>query len=177
MFGDAKFADLCPEMSYEFLEGDQIKQHYSYAQTAMPNRPCRFPTRFSNRTRGCVKGPKAWVYVCEDGNGWIKIGITSDLSKRIPGVRSKYRKKFRVVFSKEVVPSASLDVETEALNIIGGQWRIGETAIIETDVAIAAVEKAFFRVGRYRHVDPFITEEKARMARIRACNQNLEELG
>jgi hypothetical protein len=115
-------------------------------------------------TRGATSSyvDDAYVYVAELRGGKIKIGITARLEERMIGLRGK------LVFSVAVVRDAAREIETEALRILRNSRGDGEVVrMFRTQIEAAdAVKRAYAVVGGYRHVDPSITEDEARRARI-----------
>ena len=77
----------------------------------------------------------------------------------------------RLIFAVEVVRSAAKEIETHALRLLGQGAGDGEYVARATpSEATFAVKEAFRLVGGYRHVDPALTEDDARKARIRAAD-------
>ena len=103
---------------------------------------------------------ECFVYVAQ-GRGQIKVGATSNVQSRMRQIRA------RLLLSIPVTFEAARDVEGMALTMLGryhddpGEW---VTATAEQ--GMKALRDAWEAVGRYRRVDPTLTEEEARLRRI-----------
>jgi hypothetical protein len=123
----------------------------------------RFPRKFLTTTGYIAKDGTAYVYAAGTRDGLIKIGMTARKNQRIANLNA------RLIFAVEVVHAAAKEIETHALRLLGHGPGDGEyVARITPSEATFAVKEAFRLVGGYRHVDPAMTEEEARKARIKA---------
>lgn len=131
----------------------------SQATTRVP--PVRATRKPHAKTRGGLKpGQPGFVYVAV-ARGAVKIGVTSRPDGRARDLRAK------MAHVVPVVPAAAIEVETMALDRLG-RCHLAPSEWVSATVgeAIAAVDGAMAAVGRYRRVDPAITEDEARRARI-----------
>jgi hypothetical protein len=74
--------------------------------------------------------------------------------------------RVQMAHAREVVPSSAKHVETEALRVLGNRQEDGEWSLATLANAMSAVEEAFASVGRRMHVDPGLTWDQARRARV-----------
>jgi hypothetical protein len=104
---------------------------------------------------------ECYVYVAAGKKG-VKVGVSASPYAR---ARTLGVKIHCIV---EVVHAAALDVEGLALTMLG-QYNDtrGEWVLASAEEAEAAVMAARDRVSRYRHADPRLTAEEARLQRIR----------
>jgi hypothetical protein len=164
-----------PEMSQEFLEGDDYRP--DYPENGLRNfvfDPARLkqPRRVSApkprplTTRGHLpeQRERAWVYIALGRDGALKIGMTTNLQQRANTLRVV------MLHVVPVVPEAAKEVETEALRLLGKA--IGEDEWVEGNLSAAksALEAAMADVRRRRHVDVDLTPSQAKKQRIALAN-------
>ena len=121
----------------------------------------RHPKAILNTTGHLGDGEEAWIYAAVTRDNRIKIGMTTDRHKRMIQLGTK------LVYAIQVVKDAAKEIETHALRLLGHWKGDGEYVLrVEANRAADAIDEAFRVVGGYRHVDPSITEEEARLRRI-----------
>ena len=131
----------------------------------LPRVPERIPRKFLTTVGTIAEDGTAYVYAAATQDGRIKIGMTARKDQRIRDLAA------RLIFAVEVVRSAAKEIETHALRLLGQGAGDGEYVARATpSEATFAVKEAFRLVGGYRHVDPALTEDDARKARIRAAD-------
>lgn len=113
------------------------------------------------KTRGRVSAAP-YVYALSMPGGRVKIGQSGNPANRarqLGGI---------LLGSIPVARGAALEVEAEALRMLGAVAGEGETAIASNAAALHAIATAYADVGRRMHVDPTISAEEARRQRIAA---------
>jgi hypothetical protein len=124
----------------------------------------RFPHKPLTTTGHIATDGPAIVYAAATRDGRIKIGMTARRSQRMERLAA------RLIFAVEVVREAAKEIETYALRSLGHVRGDGEyVSRVSAAQATEAVKRAYRIVGAYRHVDPNLTDEQARQARIRAA--------
>lgn len=114
-------------------------------------------------TKGAIRTkPEAFVYVGVRQER-IKIGMSSNPLSRCRSLGAD------LTFTVPVVVAAAKMVETYALQQLGARQGDGEWVVCTIDEAIDAVCVAWMTAGRAVHVNPLITDEEARLDRVRAA--------
>lgn len=163
---------MADELSMLFLEGEQSPSPEDFAYS-MPSyhpaigvrsggkRPIRRPSAIRTWQDVSKDAEKAWVYVGVSKRGRVKVGITSNLDRRAGELG------IRMVRYFPVLPVAALEIETRALVLLDRKRGDGEWVPNLADEAGAAILAAMDEVRRYRHIDPHLSPDEARLLRIR----------
>lgn len=113
-------------------------------------------------TFGCIlTKPQAFVYVGASRTGIVKVGMSSQPHGRCKGLG------IELVFTVPVVVAAAKMVETYAMQDLGALRGDSEWVECTPEDAIDAVCVAWMAAARMAHVNPLITADEARMARVR----------
>lgn len=113
-------------------------------------------------TFGCIlTKPQAFVYVGVSRTGIVKIGMSSQPHVRCGGLG------VGLVFTVPVVVASAKLVETYALQELSALRGDSEWVECSPEVAIDAVCVAWMAAARMAHVNPLVTADEARMARVR----------
>jgi hypothetical protein len=149
-----------------FRDGGGANSVTSLAYSKAPYAPARKPRR-DRITRGGIpkSAAQAWVYVATDDDGFVKVGISSNVPVRMRGLRAQLR------LALEVSPSAAQDIETEAFQLLGHDLATGEWLGRDLPAAMVAVWNAYTSAVRRDCVLPGLSPDDARILRIALAKQ------
>lgn len=113
------------------------------------------------------------VYVAHcPGISRVKVGISGQVMRRMTSLEAEAGAAVHLVLARMSVTTAAVEIERMALEHLranpGTEW-----AAATPDEAVAAVLRAFDQVAGMRRVDPFVTDDEARKARIFRLQSNV----
>ena len=155
------------EQELAFREGGGYLSGSSRVYSGIPPNEPRKPRR-ERRTRGGLRkaATQAWVYVATDRDGFVKMGISSNVPSRMRGLGAQVR------LALEVTPAAAPGVETEAFQLLGHDLSTGEWVGRDLPAAMAAAWAAYVAAVRRACVLPGISADDARLMRIALAKQS-----
>lgn len=122
---------------------------------------------------GRPRAASCHVYVAHcPGISRVKVGISGQVMRRLTGLQTEVGAEVHLVLARLSVTAAAVEIERMALEHLranpGTEW-----AAATPDEAVAAVLRAFDQVAGMRRVDPFVTDDEARKARIFRLQSNV----
>lgn len=120
--------------------------------------------RKASTGRPKTKNCHVYVAFCQEFHR-TKIGISGHVMRRMTQLSLEIGSKVELIYSQYTVTAAGVDIERVALDKIGVLTGT-EWSGTPPQAAVAAVDEAFAQVGKSRRVNPFISEDEARLERI-----------
>jgi len=121
----------------------------------------RTPARRRRTMGGLPAGAQeAWVYVATNAADQVKIGMTSNLARRMAELSADLR------LALPLVPASAKHVEADAFHMLGHDLADGEWLAVDVGRAMGAVWQAYTRAAMRMPVIAGLSEKDARQMRI-----------